>query len=79
MAMGDPAYHSLPKPCFIVVDYDTVRNETQRRQQGSGENKRADDIDTGGGRMCHERRRAEACEDKSAHHAPVNAGEREIV
>jgi hypothetical protein len=29
--------------------------------------------------MCYERRRAEACVDKSAHHALVNAGEREIV
>ena len=29
--------------------------------------------------MCYERRRAEACVDYSAHHAPVNAGEREIV
>jgi hypothetical protein len=29
--------------------------------------------------MCCERRRAEACVDKSAHHALVNAGEREIV
>ncbi len=29
--------------------------------------------------MCYERRRAEACVDQSAHHALVNAGEREIV
>ena len=29
--------------------------------------------------MCYERRRAEACVDESAHHALVNAGEREIV
>ena len=29
--------------------------------------------------MCYERRRAEACVDSSAHHALVNAGEREIV
>jgi hypothetical protein len=29
--------------------------------------------------MCHERRRAEACVDESAHHALVNAGGREIV
>jgi hypothetical protein len=36
----------------------------------------------GGGKvegMCYERRRAEACVDWSAHHALVNAGEREIV
>ena len=47
MATGDPADHSLPKPCFTVVDYDIVRKETQRRQQGSVENNRADDKDTG--------------------------------
>jgi hypothetical protein len=30
--------------------------------------------------MCYQRRRAEACLDKSAHHALlVNAGERDIV
>jgi hypothetical protein len=29
--------------------------------------------------MCYERLRAEACVDKSAHHALVNAGERDIV
>ena len=29
--------------------------------------------------MCDEIRRAEACVDYSAHHALVNAGEREIV
>jgi hypothetical protein len=29
--------------------------------------------------MCYERRRAEACVDLCAHHALVNAGEREIV
>jgi hypothetical protein len=29
--------------------------------------------------MCYERRRAEACVDEAAHHALVNAGEREIV
>ena len=29
--------------------------------------------------MCYERRRAEACVDESAHHALVNAGDREIV
>ncbi len=29
--------------------------------------------------MCHERRRAEACVDESAHHTLVNAGGREIV
>ena len=29
--------------------------------------------------MCYERRRAKACVDESAHHALVNAGEREIV
>jgi hypothetical protein len=39
---------------------------------------------TGGGGgtmedMCYERLRAEACVDYSAHHAPVNAGERDIV
>jgi hypothetical protein len=37
----------------------------------------------GGGRrveeMCYERRRADACVDQSAHHALVNAGDREIV
>jgi hypothetical protein len=31
------------------------------------------------GDMCNERRRAEASVDESAHHALVNAGEREIV
>jgi hypothetical protein len=29
--------------------------------------------------MCYERRRAEACVDEAAHHALVNAGEKEIV
>jgi hypothetical protein len=29
--------------------------------------------------MCYERRQAKACVDESAHHALVNAGEREIV
>ena len=29
--------------------------------------------------MCYDRRRAEACVDESAHHALVNAGERDIV
>jgi hypothetical protein len=29
--------------------------------------------------MCYERLRAEACVDKSAHHALVTAGERDIV
>jgi hypothetical protein len=29
--------------------------------------------------MCYERRRAEACVDLSAHHAQVNAGERDCV
>ena len=36
----------------------------------------------GGGKvedMSYERLRAEACEDESAHHALVNAGERDIV
>jgi hypothetical protein len=51
----------------VVVNYSSTYYKASRGERGLVKD------------MFYERRRAEACVDYSAHHALVNAGEREIV